>query len=91
MDSNAHETDRIVVVGSGFGVWMDNRHVASGRWSDVTEMRESRLDESHPDDLKVIVTLLDGTEVSIDSSMVGYQNFLSAAESRQVLIKRRGP
>ena len=90
MDNNAHETDRIVVVGSGFGVWMDNRHVASGRWSDVAEMRESKLDESHPDDMSVIVTLMDGTEVSIDSSMAGYQNFLSAAESRDVLFKRRG-
>ena len=90
MADNAHETDRIVVVGSGFGVWMDNRHVASGRWSDVSEMRESKPDESHPDDMNVIVTLLDGTEVSIDSSMAGYENFLSAAESRHVLIKRRG-
>ena len=90
MDNNAREPDRIVVVGSGFGVWMDNRHVASGRWSDVTEMRESKPDEAHPDDMNVIVTLLDGTEVSIDSSMAGYQNFLSAAESRKVLFKRRG-
>lgn len=90
MDNNAHETDRIVVVGSGFGVWMDNRHVASGRWSDVAEMRESKLDEAHPDDMRVIVTLMDGTEVSIDSRMAGYQSFLSAAESRAVLFKRRG-
>ena len=81
------------------GVWVGLKFTASREKVVVREVpvrvevsvvAPFEVDEAHPDDMNVIVTLLDGTEVSIDSSVTGYQNFLSAAESRHVLFKRRG-
>lgn len=81
MDDTSHATDRLVVVGSGFGVWINNRHIASGRWGDVMEVRASKHDKSPSDHVNLVVLLRDGTEVSIKDNLFGYQSFLAAAEA----------
>lgn len=80
MNDNSHATDRIVVVGSGFGVWIANRHIASGRWADVIEVRALRHDESSSSRVNLVVFLRDGAEVSVNGGVSGYQSFLAAAE-----------
>ena len=80
MDDNSHATDRIVVVGSGFGVWMANRHIASGRWGDVIEVRAIRHDASSSSRVNLVVIIRDGSEVSVNGSVSGYQSFLADAE-----------
>ena len=81
MDDNSNATDRIVVVGAGFGVWIDNRHIASARWGDVTEVRVRKHDAAHKEGVDLVVVLRDGAEVAIEYNLSGYQSFLAAAEA----------
>lgn len=80
MKTDTHATDRVVLVGAGFGVWNGGRHEASARWSDVVRVRAfSGVEPAGA--VKVGLTLRDGTEVLIHDRVPGYQSFLSAAES----------
>ncbi len=76
-----HETDRIVVVGAGFGLWQNDRHVASGRWSDIVEVRALRSHGPDQQMVSVVLKLRDGPDVSFGDELSGYQSFLVAAES----------
>ncbi len=71
---SVHASGRVVVVGAGFGVWHDSRHVASGRWSDVQAIR---IDDGG---LATVLLLRDGTEVQVTAELAGYDMFLVAAE-----------
>jgi hypothetical protein len=99
------ESDRVVVVGSGFGVWKNNAHVASARWTDV-----ARIDSVAGEGISI--KLLDGTEISINKALPGYSSFFDAAGAalsgmrraatiesadenavarNEILFERRGP
>ncbi len=73
-ETSEDASGRVVVVGAGFGVWHDSRHVASGRWSDVQAIR---MDDGG---LTTVLLLLDGTEVPVAGDLAGYDVFLVAAE-----------
>ena len=79
--SSSQATDRIVVLAAGFGVWIDNRHIASGRWGDVVEVRIADQGQSPSNHVNLVVVLRDGTEVFIDNNLSGYHAFLGAAEA----------
>jgi len=69
---DSSETDRVVVVGSGFGVWKNSAHVASARWTDI-----ARIDSVRGEG--IAIKLLDGTNISVDDTLPGYSSFLDAA------------
>ncbi len=73
-DRNQHTSGRVVVVGAGFGVWHDSKHIASARWSDVHAIR---MDDGG---LTTVLLLRDGTEVPVAGDLVGYDMFLIASE-----------
>jgi len=77
-----HETDRIVIVASGFGLWLDGRHVASARWGDVSRVRASRPGGLVTTPLLVEVTLADGTTIAMPEHVSGWFNFLQTAATR---------
>jgi hypothetical protein len=74
-------SDRVVVVGAGFGVWRENQHVASGRWSDIRRMRVVGAAPGSPGEMRLLLTLGNATEVSIPESLPGFRSFVSAAEA----------
>ena len=74
-------SDRVVVVGAGFGVWHENQHVASGRWSDVTRVRVVRASPAPLGEMHLMVTLRNATELSIPESLPGFRSFVGAAEA----------
>jgi hypothetical protein len=74
-------SDRVVVVGAGFGVWRENQHVASGRWSDVTRMRVVRAPATSPAEMHLMLTLRNATELAIPESLPGFRSFVTAAEA----------
>jgi len=80
-EGELHASDRIVVVGAGFGVWQAGRHVASARWSDVMRMRAATRDEATTGRVYVTLVLRDGMEVVVHEGLPGYQSFLAAAET----------
>ena len=71
------ETDRIVIVASGFGLWLDGRHVASARWGDVSRVHARRAAES--EGIVVRVSLADGRDVALGEHVSGWLAFLHAA------------
>ena len=73
------ETDRIVLVASGFGIWQGGRHAASARWTDVARVRVSTRDQPTRA-AAVTVTLRDGTEVLLPEGLPGSEQFLATAE-----------
>jgi hypothetical protein len=85
-----HATDRVVLVGAGFGVWHDGRHVSSARWTDVVRVWAVTRDERTSDGVGVGLRLRDGTEVLIRQNLPGFDPFLVAAEGRLPGMLRRG-
>ena len=81
MNVDKHATDRVVLVGSGFGVWNGGRHQASARWADVVRVRAFIGGEPEPGRVHVGLTLRDGSEVLVHDGVPGYQSFLGAAEA----------
>jgi hypothetical protein len=75
------ETDRIVIVASGFGLWLDGQHVASARWGDVARMRAVRA-VSPAVSIVVEITLADGRTIELREHVAGWRTFLNAAASR---------
>ena len=76
-----HATDRVVLVASGFGIWQDGRHAASGRWGDVVEVRLVERDAPEADPVIIIaMKLRDGCEVLLHERVPGFEQFLAAAE-----------
>lgn len=75
----AHESDRIVVVASGFGVWQDGRCVASARWADVQRVRALRRSELTPHLVCLTVTLTAGGELEVHERLPGWAAFVAAA------------
>ncbi len=73
-EKNSHVTGRVVVVGAGFGVWHDGRHLASARWSDV---RAIRMDD---EGRTTMLLLRDDTGIPVADDLMGYDMFLLAAE-----------
>ena len=84
-----HAKDRIVIVGTGFGVWDGGRHRASARWSDVSRVRAFKQDEAKSDLVCVAVGLRDGSEILVHEEVPGFEPFLAAAESRLPGMQRR--
>ena len=72
---------RIVVVASGFGLWRDNRHVASARWSDVVGVHVPAPVPDAPAE-RLEIELADGSVLPLDSSLPGWRDFVHAAGSR---------
>ena len=81
MNVDRHVTDRVVLVGSGFGVWNGGRHQASARWADVVRVRAFTGGKPESGRVHVGLTLRDGTEVLVHDTVPGYQSFLAAAEA----------
>ena len=76
-----NETDRVVIAGSGFGVWFRGKHQASARWSDVARVRAFRRVEAPHRRIFVGLMLKSGIEVFVHEDVPGYQSFLGAAEA----------
>ncbi len=76
-----HATDRVVVVGSGFGVWNGGRHEASARWADILRVRAFTSGAPDSGRVNVGLTLRGGTEILVHDKVPGYQSFLAAAEA----------
>jgi hypothetical protein len=72
------ESDRIVLVASGFGLWLAGRHVASARWGDVERVRAIRPQDEHAP-LVVEVALAGGSVVELREDVPGWLAFLHAA------------
>jgi hypothetical protein len=77
-----HATDRIVLAGTGFGVWEGGRHLASTRWADVSRVRALKHDALTTDLICVAVSLRDGNEILVHEEVPGFDAFLAAAETR---------
>ena len=80
MKIDPHETDRVVLVAAGFGVWHGGRHQASARWTDVARVRALGADGMAAGRIRVVVLLDNGTEVIVHEQVPGYASFLAAAE-----------
>lgn len=76
-----HASDRVVIVGMGFGVWNGGRHAGSGRWADVVSARILKADAhvggGHS---RIALALKDGTDVVVAEELPGFAAFLIAAE-----------
>ena len=83
------DTDRIVLVASGFGVWQAGRHVASARWADVIRASLFKADQPESEMLCVTLGLRDGTEVLVNEELPGFEPFLAAAEDALPGMLRR--
>jgi len=81
MKIDPNETDRIVLVASGFGVWQAGRHIASGRWGDIVRVRAFRPTDPAAGSVTIDLALRGGTEVTITPAIPGYDAFLRAAET----------
>ncbi len=68
-------------MGAGFGLWQNDRHVASGRWSDVVEVRALRSRGPDQQRVSVVLKLRHGPDVSFGDELSGYHSFLAAAEA----------
>ena len=79
MKSDVNETDRVVLVGAGFGVWQGGRHQASARWSDVVRVRAFRARTPAGGGTYLGLALRDGSEVRVHDNVPGYQSFVTAA------------
>ena len=75
-----HATDRVVLVGTGFGVWREGRHQASARWTDVVRARAFKRDQLTTDLICVAFGLRDGSEILVHEELPGFEQFLVAAE-----------
>ena len=84
-----HSTDRVVLAGTGFGVWQGGRHLASARWADVARVCAFRHDGPTSDGMVVALRLRDGTEILVHQELPGFEAFLVAAEARLPGISRR--
>ena len=84
-----HSTDRIVLAGTGFGVWQGGRHVASARWADVARVRAFRHDAVATHRVVVALRLRNDTEILIHQALPGFEAFLVAAEARLPGMARR--
>ena len=76
------ENDRIVIVASGFGLWLDGQHVASARWGDIARLRAVRVAGSAARSVVVEITLADGATIELREHVAGWLGFLNAAASR---------
>ncbi len=84
-----HSTDRIVLAGTGFGVWQDGRHLASARWVDVSQVRAFNHHELTTDRVRIALRLRNGTEILVHAEHPGFEQFLVAAEARLPGMLRR--
>ena len=84
-----HATDRVVLVGAGFGVWHGGRHAASARWADVTRVRAFGSDEATTGQVGVTLELRDGITVTVHEGLPGFAAFLAAAEQRLPGMRQR--
>lgn len=84
-----HATDRVVVVGSGFGLWQGGRHLASARWSDVVRVRAFRAGDAGG--FSIGVALRASDEVVIPHDLPGCPSFLKAAETALTGMRAPGP
>ena len=75
------ESDRIVLVASGFGLWLGGRHVASARWGDVERVCAIRGPDEHVP-LIVAVTLAGGSAIELHEDVPGWLAFLHAARGQ---------
>lgn len=80
MKTDPHATDRVVIAGSGFGVWAAGKHQASARWSDVARVRARRTVDGDTTRISIALTLKAGAEVIVSDRVPGYQGFVGAAE-----------
>ena len=80
MKGDPNATDRVVIAGSGFGVWFGGKHQASARWSDVSRVRAFRSSDGHGGGICIGLTLKTGAEVLVHDAVPGYAGFIGAAE-----------
>lgn len=79
------DSDRIVVVGSGFGVWEGGRPGPAVSWRDVRRVVAFRgpvADAAATTAVHLRVTLADGRALVMHDRMAGWGSFLQAAPER---------
>ena len=76
------DTDRIVMVASGFGLWRGGRHVGSARWADVARISALTDAASAEPGVRVQVTLDTGMVLDLPESLPGWAAFLGIAAER---------
>jgi hypothetical protein len=76
------ESDRIVVVTSGFGVWTGGRPGPAVPWRDVTRVVALRRAVAGAVAVHLRVTLVDGRALEMHDRMAGWGSFLQAAPER---------
>lgn len=76
----ADETDRIVVISAGFGVWRGGKCLAFGRWSDITAV--SMIERGAGAANGLSLALRDGSTLELRDDTAGWKGFLMGAQSR---------
>ena len=76
------DSDRIVVVGSGFGVWAGGRPGPAMPWRDVARVAAFRQPVDGTVAVHLRVTLADGRALEMHDRMAGWGSFLQATPER---------
>jgi hypothetical protein len=76
------DSDRIVVVGSGFGAWAGGRPGPAVPWRDVTRVVAFRRAVDGAVAVHLRLTLADGRTLELHDRMAGWGSFLQAAPER---------
>ena len=76
------DSDRIVAVASGFGVWEGGRPGPAVPWRDVTTVTAYRRAVDGATAVHLRVTLADGRAIVMHDRMAGWSTFLQAAPER---------
>jgi hypothetical protein len=73
---------RIVVVAAGFGLWLDGRCLAAGKWTDIASIRAYLRPGPTGTRACFAVRLRDGSEVEMERDAPGWIEFLRNAPSK---------